>query len=68
MSSRAPVLDVRGAGMALRGRELWAGLDLQVDPGEFLAVLGPSGSGKTTLLRAILGLQRLSAGEIRVVG
>ncbi|MGO1847854.1 metal ABC transporter ATP-binding protein [Microbacterium sp.] len=68
MSSRAPVLDVRGAGMALRGRELWAGLDLQVEPGEFLAVLGPSGSGKTTLLRAILGLQRLSEGEIRVSG
>ncbi|WP_119696015.1 metal ABC transporter ATP-binding protein [Microbacterium halotolerans] len=68
MSSRAPVLDVRGAGLELRGRELWAGLDLQVDPGEFIAVLGPSGSGKTTLLRAILGLQRLSEGEIRVSG
>ena len=34
--------------------------------GELVAVLGPSGSGKTTLLRAILGLERLSHGEIDV--
>ncbi|MFL0410036.1 metal ABC transporter ATP-binding protein [Microbacterium paludicola] len=64
----APVLEISGAGLRLRGRELWAGLDLAVQPGEFVAVLGPSGSGKTTLLRAILGLQELSAGEIRVAG
>ena len=68
MPERPPVLDVRGARVALRGRELWSGLDLEVAPGEFVAVLGPSGSGKTTLLRAILGLQRLSDGEIRVGG
>ncbi|MGW9112103.1 metal ABC transporter ATP-binding protein [Microbacterium sp. NPDC055683] len=63
-----PVLDIRGAALHLRGRELWSGLDLSVQPGEFVAVLGPSGSGKTTLLRAILGLRELSAGEIRVEG
>lgn len=68
MPDSSPVLDVRGAGLELRGRELWAGLDLTVEPGEFIAVLGPSGSGKTTLLRAILGLQQLSEGEIRVAG
>ncbi|GAA4771320.1 metal ABC transporter ATP-binding protein [Microbacterium gilvum] len=63
-----PVLDIRGAALHLRGRELWSGLDLSVRPGEFVAVLGPSGSGKTTLLRAVLGLRELSAGEIRVEG
>lgn len=63
-----PVLRIDGAALRLRGRELWSGLDLEVAPGEFVAVLGPSGSGKTTLLRAILGLQRLSAGDIRVAG
>lgn len=63
-----PVLEIAGAALRLRGRELWAGLDLEVHPGEFIAVLGPSGSGKTTLLRSILGLQELSAGRIRVAG
>ncbi|WP_144875263.1 metal ABC transporter ATP-binding protein [Microbacterium sp. 1.5R] len=65
---RTPVLEVRGAALHRGDRELWSGLDLTVDPGEFIAVLGPSGSGKTTLLRSILGLQPLSAGEIRVAG
>lgn len=63
-----PVLEVRGAALQRDDRELWSGLDLTVDPGEFIAVLGPSGSGKTTLLRSILGLQPLSAGDITVAG
>ena len=64
----AAVLSISDAGLRRDRRELWAGLDLEVQPGEFIAVLGPSGSGKTTLLRAILGLQPLSQGEIRVAG
>ncbi|KQZ23932.1 MULTISPECIES: metal ABC transporter ATP-binding protein [Microbacterium] len=63
-----PVLDVRGAALQRGDRELWSGLDLTVQAGEFIAVLGPSGSGKTTLLRAILGLQPLSSGVITVAG
>ena len=63
-----PVLQIRSAALHRGSRELWAGLDLDVQPGEFIAVLGPSGSGKTTLLRSILGLQPLSAGSIRVAG
>ncbi|WP_235201520.1 metal ABC transporter ATP-binding protein [Microbacterium sp. CH12i] len=66
--ARTPVLEIKGAALHRGHRELWSGLDLTVEPGEFIAVLGPSGSGKTTLMRAILGLQPLSAGSIRVAG
>jgi ABC-type lipoprotein export system ATPase subunit len=44
------------------------GLSLTVREGEVVAVLGPSGSGKTTLLRILAGLDRPSAGQVRVAG
>ena len=45
-----------------------AGLDLEVAPGEFLAILGFSGSGKTTLVSAMAGLIDLDAGEVLASG
>jgi zinc/manganese transport system ATP-binding protein len=61
-------VSLRGARAVVGGRTLWEGLDLDVAPGEFVAVLGPNGSGKTTLVRVLLGLQPLAAGEVRVAG
>jgi len=44
------------------------GINLTVEPGEFLTLLGPSGSGKTTLLMMIAGFETPSAGDIRLDG
>jgi zinc/manganese transport system ATP-binding protein len=62
------VLRLRDAGVGFGGRTLWSGLDLDVAPGEFIAVLGPNGAGKTTMLRTILGQQELTAGSIEFLG
>ncbi len=44
------------------------GLDLKVQPGEFVALLGPNGAGKSTLLRIISTLARPTLGRVRVAG
>ncbi|KAA5829537.1 ATP-binding cassette domain-containing protein [Saccharopolyspora hirsuta] len=64
----APAVRLRDAALSYGSRTLWSGLDLEVAPGEFLAVLGPNGSGKTSLLKVLLGLQSLSAGSVEVAG
>jgi ABC-type sugar transport system ATPase subunit len=45
-----------------------AGVDLAIEPGEFVALLGPSGCGKSTLLKLIAGLEEMSDGEIYIGG
>ncbi|WP_322974329.1 metal ABC transporter ATP-binding protein [Actinacidiphila epipremni] len=64
----APLLSLRGAAVSYGQRLVWQGLDLDLRPGEFLAVLGPNGSGKSSLVRALLGRQPLSAGTLTVLG
>lgn len=44
------------------------GIDLDIAPGEFVALLGPSGCGKTTMLRCLAGLEQLTGGRILVGG
>ena len=48
--------------------EVLAGINLEIEEGDFLALMGPSGSGKTTLLNLIGGLDRPSAGSVVVGG
>ena len=44
------------------------GLDLRVEPGEFVSLLGPSGCGKTTALRVLGGLETVDRGQVLVGG
>jgi putative ABC transport system ATP-binding protein len=44
------------------------GVDLEVEAGEFIAVVGPSGSGKSTLINMITGIDRPTSGEVHVAG
>ncbi|MCM1035886.1 MAG: ATP-binding cassette domain-containing protein [Bacteroides sp.] len=61
-----PVIELRGVEMRRDDRIVLDGIDLQVAPGDFVAVTGPNGGGKTTLLRIILGLLRPTRGTVSV--
>lgn len=63
-----PAVALRRTRMGYGSRTLWDGLDLDIGPGEFLAVLGPNGAGKSTLLQVLLGLVPLSAGTVEIAG
>jgi ABC-type branched-subunit amino acid transport system ATPase component len=61
-------LRVRGLDAGYGGVQVLFGLDLDVAPGEAVAVLGSNGAGKTTLLRAVSGLLTPTAGTIAMDG
>lgn len=63
-----PAVRLTGARLAFGERTLWQDLDLEVRPGEFIAVLGPNGSGKTSMLKMLLGQVKLSAGTVEIAG
>ncbi len=68
LAGAAPVVAFDRAGLRFGDRTLWSGLDLDIRPGEFLAVLGATGTGKSSMLKAILGQQSLTEGGVRVFG
>jgi sulfonate transport system ATP-binding protein len=59
---------VRGLTRRFGTRAVLDGLDVDIAPGEFVALIGRSGSGKSTLLRALAGLDREVTGEVAVTG
>ena len=63
-----PVIEAAGVVVQIDRREVLAGLDLVVRPGERWVVLGANGSGKTTLLRVLALRQHPTRGAVRVKG
>ena len=67
-----PLLETRNLEKSYGSGELRVealrGIDLKVEPGEFLAIMGPSGSGKSTLLHLLGGVDRPSGGQVLLEG
>jgi ABC-2 type transport system ATP-binding protein len=62
------VVTVRNLEVSRGGAEVLRGLDFAVSSGQVTGLLGPSGCGKTTLMRSVVGVQRLTAGSVEVLG
>src|SRR5690606_8709789 len=69
MKTVGPILSLSAVTKAYQGQtggqtQVLGGIDLDVEEGEFIAILGFSGAGKTTLINAIAGLERPDGGKI----
>ena len=62
------VLQINGLARAYGGTPVFAGVDLRLAAGDFVALLGESGVGKSTLLNCIAGLDDADAGQVRIDG
>ena len=66
--SAPPVIAMADVSVALGGRPVLRGIDLEVRAGEVVALLGANGSGKSTLVRTLTGLVPMSRGEVALFG
>ena len=64
----APALQLRGLARRYGDVPVFTGVDLDLAPGEFVALLGESGVGKSTLLNIIAGLDEADAGQVLLAG
>ncbi len=69
---KQPVIQLDHVVLTLNSRagpvEILRSVSLEIVPGQSVAIVGPSGSGKTSLLMIMTGLERASAGKVRVAG
>jgi manganese/zinc/iron transport system ATP- binding protein len=68
MSDTPLPIEVTDLTVAYKDRPVLWDVDLAVPGGVLLAIVGPNGAGKTTLIKAILGLVRPAAGQVRIFG
>ena len=68
MTDLRPIIEIQNLAKAFGYLPVLKKVNLQIERGEFVALLGPNGSGKSTLLRLICGLSKPTAGTITVGG
>ncbi len=59
---------VKDLSVARSGVQVLRRVSFQIEPGTVVGLIGPSGSGKTTLIRSIVGLQKITDGDVEVLG
>jgi ribose transport system ATP-binding protein len=67
-SARVPVLEAHGLSKQFAGIRALDDVSLAVEPGEVLAIVGENGAGKSTLMKILAGVQRPTAGTMRIDG
>ena len=68
MTGAAPLIQAEGLSKRFGGQDVLRGVDLDVMPGEVLAVVGRSGAGKSVLLKNLIGLLKPDGGSVLVAG
>ncbi|MHA1721380.1 MAG: ABC transporter ATP-binding protein [Promethearchaeota archaeon] len=72
IKKKNPVIELNGVYKIFKQKKIEVmalrGIDLKIYPGELVVIMGPSGSGKTTLLNIISGIEKPSAGSVKIKG
>jgi len=68
LSMTISMIETRSLTKTFGPQQVLRGVDLEIAPGEFVALMGPNGAGKTTLLRILATLARPSFGQVRMAG
>lgn len=63
-----PIVEIKNVSFAYSGQPVLQDVSLDIQLGDFIALIGPNGGGKTTLLKLILGLLKPNKGTIKVMG
>jgi len=63
-----PNIEVKDLWFSFTGTPVLEGVNLEIYPSDFLAIIGPNGGGKTTLLKLMVGLLKPDRGSVRVFG